>query len=137
MNTKYYEEIFNTFKEYHPYMAQDVVDYRPKSDIAIRLITRDGTYYDFDTISKGVRRMPDDYKLRKDQITDAQCRKSFACHLSEMMILKGYTQQSLSEYTGISKGSINNYLNETKTPSLTNVRKIAYALDCSIAELLD
>lgn len=137
MSTKYYEEMFNTFKEYHPYMAQDAVDYRPKSDIAIRLTMQNGTRYDFDIISKSVHRVQDNYKLQKDQITDMQCRKSFSCHLSEMMTVKGYNQQRLSEYTGISKGSINSYLNATKTPSLTNVRKIAYALDCSIAELLD
>lgn len=137
MNTKHYDEIFKIFSELYSGMVKDVADYRPKGDLGIRLTMRDGSRYDFDAISKGVRRPIDKLEMAKDEITDEMCRKSFSEHLVEKMAIKGYTQQTLSEYTGISKGSINSYINKTKTPSLTNVRKIAYALDCSIAELLD
>lgn len=137
MNLKHYEDIYEMFTELYAYMVDDVVDYRPKGDLGIRLTMRNGDRYDFDTISKGVRRAVDRYELAKDEITDEKCRASFSNHLVEIMGIRGYTQRTLSEYTGISKGSINAYINKDKTPSLTNVRKIAYALDCSIAELLD
>ena len=93
--------------------------------------------YDLDMITKGLRRVQDESLLKKDEITDDMCRQSFSVHLCDFMTKNGYTQQSLSEYTGISKGSINAYVNGSKTPSLTNVRKIAHALNCSIAELID
>lgn len=137
MNTKYYDEICKLFEEYHPHMASNVVDYRPKSNIAIRLTMNDGTQYDFDKLSKGITRVKETRKLVKDDITDEQCRKSFAYHLREQMGFKGYNQHTLAEFTNISVGSINAYLKEDKTPSITNLRKIAYALDCSIIELLD
>lgn len=137
MNTSHYKDIFKEFEEYHHYMAKDVSDYRPKGDLGIRLTMKDGSMYDYDTISKGVRQAKIDYRLNKDEITDIQCRKSFAYHLTEMMTIRGYNQQSLSEYTGISKASIHSYLKADKTPSITNLRKIAYALNCSIAELID
>lgn len=137
MNFKHYESIYETFAKIYTYMVDDIVDYRPKGDVGIRVTMRDGKRYDFDIISKSIREAVDRYELAKDEITDERCRDSFSYHLVEMMGLRGYTQQSLSEYTGISKGSINSYINKTKTPSMTNMRKIAYALDCSIAELLD
>ena len=137
MNIKHYEEIFELFKEYHPYMSSNVADYRPKGDLGIRITMTDGTCYDFDKMNKGLRKAQVEYHISRNDITDNQCRESFSRHLLEMMDLRGYNQQTLSEYTGISKGSINSYINKAKTPSITNLRRIAYALDCSIAELLD
>ena len=137
MNLNHYEEIYSTLKMCHPELEKEVIDYRPLSNIGIRVTTKNGTKYDFDMITKGLRRVPDEYRLKKDEITDDMCRQSFSVHLCDFMTKNGYTQQSLSEYTGISKGSINAYVNGSKTPSLTNVRKSAHALNCSIAELID
>lgn len=137
MNTEYYDEIYNDLKSHHPYIIDDVEDWRPRGEYGIRITMKDGTKYDFDKLSMGIRRV-DNYSFEsRDSITDEYCRKSFAYHLVELMTLRGYTQQTLSEYTGISKGSINGYINKTKTPSMTNMRKIAYALNCQLGELLD
>lgn len=137
MNTKYYDEIYEEFKKHHPYAVNDVDDWRPRGDYGIRLSMKDGTKYDFDKLSMGIRRVNNYSFDSKDAITDEQCRESFAYHLVELMNLRGYNQQILAQYTGISKGSINGYINKTKTPSMTNMRKIAYALNCSVGELLD
>lgn len=137
MNAQYYNDIYEEFKNHHPYAVDDVADWRPRGEYGIRLIMKDGTKYDFDKLSMGIRKV-DNYSFEsKDAITDEQCRASFSYHLVELMALRGFTQQTLSEYTGISKGSINGYINKTKTPSMTNMRKIAYALNCPIGELLD
>ena len=137
MNTKYYEEIYENFKDHHPYLIDEVDDWRPRGEYGIRLVLKDGAKYDFDKLSMGIRRV-DSYSFEsKDMITDEQCRESFAYHLVELMCIRGYTQQMLADYTGISKGSINGYINKTKTPSMTNMRKIAYALQCQLGELLD
>ena len=137
MNTRHYENIFEQFKEYHPYLIDDVVDYRPRSDRGIRLTMENGTTYDFDTITKCVRRVEDHSMHTAEDITEDRCRASIAYHLTELMGLKGYTQQTLSEYTGLGKGSIYNYVNGKATPSATALRKMAQALDCSVADLLD
>lgn len=137
MNIKHYEDIYNQFAERYYKMADNVIDYRPNSNIGIRITMRDGTKYDYDILSKGLCRVDENRVLKKDEITDEKCRESFAYHLHDLMVKKGYNQQTLSDYTGVSKGSINAYLNKSKTPSITNMRKIAYVLGCSIAELLD
>lgn len=137
MNKQHYDSILNELLQTHPYIANDYLDYRPKGDRGIRVTLNDGSQYDYDIISKAIRKVNDDRKLTKEEITDEQCRNSFAYHLAYLMGVRGYTQRTLSEYTQISVGSINAYLNKSKTPSITNMRKIAYALDCSIVELLD
>ena len=137
MNIKHYEDIYEMFKDAHPYIADDVVDYRPRGDLGIRLTMRDGKKYDFDRVTKGIR-IARDYSVNsKEDITDERCRESFSYHLIEQMGIRGFNQQALAEFTGISKGSINGYINKSKTPSVTNLRKIAYALDCSVSDLID
>lgn len=137
MNTKHYENIFEEFKDCHPYLIQDCIDWRPRGDRGIRASMKDGTMYDFDTITKCVRRVEDHVMLSAEDITEEHCRASIAYHLTELMGLKGHTQQTLSEYTGLGKGSIHNYINGKATPSATALRKMAQALDCSVADLLD
>lgn len=137
MNVTHYEMIYDEFADGHEYLHKDVVDWRPKGDLGIRVTLRDGTMYDYNSVNKCVRKVKDQRTLTKDDYTDEFCRSSFAEHLIEMLEIRGFTQQTLAECTGISKGSINAYINKTKTPSITNMRKIAHALDCSIAELMD
>ena len=137
MNTKHYDEIFEEFKDYHPYLVNDVDDWRPRGDRGIRLFMKNGMKYDFDKVTKGVRRVEDHAMNRAEDITEERCRASLAYHLREMMGLKGYTQQTLAECTGLGKGSIHNYINGNSTPSATALRKMAQALDCSISDLLD
>ena len=136
MNSKYYDDMFDTFAQYYPETARHVDDFRPVSNFGIRLTLNDGSLCDFDVLSKGLKRVKEG-ALAKNEITDDLCRESFSVHLCELMRRNGFNQQTLSDYTGISKGSINAYLNKSKTPSLTNVRKIACVLNGSVAELME
>lgn len=137
MNNRHYEDIFEEFKDYHPYLVNDYEDWRPRGDRGVRVIMKNGDKYDYDTITKCVRRVEDHSMFRAEDITEERCRASIAYHLTELMGLRGYTQQTLSEYTGLGKGSIYNYVNGKATPSATALRKMAQALDCSVADLLD
>lgn len=137
MNTRHYEDIFEQFREYHPYLVDDYADWRPRGDRGIRVTMKNGTTYDFDAITKCVRRVENHSMFRAEEITEERCRASIAYHLTEQMGLKGYSQQTLAEYTGLGKGSIYNYVNGRATPSATALRKMAQALDCSVADLLD
>lgn len=137
MNNNHYEDIFEQFKIYHPYLVNAVTDYRPRGDRGIRLIIDSGEMYDFDAVSKCIRRVEDNRMRGMKDITEENCRKSIAYHLTEHMNMKGYSQQTLAEDTGLGKGSIYNYLNGKATPSATALRRMAQALDCSVADLLD
>ena len=137
IDTKWYDEIFEDFKNQHPYMIQEVKSVRPRGDIGIRIETYDGSRYDYDMNTKGIRRVKNFYRSNSKDITDEWCRNSFLYHLTEQMGLKGFTQETLAKYSGVAKGSINKYLHKQATPSMTALRKIAEALECSIADLLD
>lgn len=136
LNTKRYEHIFEEFKYYHPYMADDVVECQPRGEKGIRITTTDGTMYDFDIITKGIRRVKDFNINSMDDITEEWCRECIAYRLAEQMGVKGFSQQTLAEYSGLSKGTIYNYINGKATPSATALMKLARALDCSIGDLI-
>lgn len=137
MNVNYYNEIFEDFKKYWPFEIDNVNDFRPRGERGIRLTMKDGRLLDYDIITHGLRPVRNYSASAVDEITDERCRDSFVYHVTDLMTARGFTQQTLAEYTGISKGSINKYLNKNATPSMTALRKIAHALQCRLDELLD
>jgi transcriptional regulator with XRE-family HTH domain len=72
-----------------------------------------------------------------EDLTDELCRSALSYNLIELMDRKGFSQKTLAEYTGLGKGTIYNYINKKATPSLTALRKIAYALGCTVSELVE
>lgn len=137
METRYYEQIFEDFKNNHPYLLNDVNDFRPRGEMGIRVIMRDGSLYDYDNITRGVRRVQSFDASDIENITDEYCRSAFSYNLTEQMSLKGYTQRTLADDTGLSKGTIHNYINKKATPTATALRRIAKVLNCTIDELLN
>ena len=137
MNTKHYDNIFNEFKLRHPYMVDDIVDYGPRGELGIRLIGRDGTRYDYHSISKSVKRVEERVLYDFSDLTEERWRSLFSDRLNELMGVKGYSQQTLADYTGLGKGTINNYVNKRATPSAYALSKIARVLNCSIMDLTD
>lgn len=137
MNMQWYENIFDDFKTYWSFESVNVKDYRPRGDRGIRIEMKDGRQLDYDSVTHSIRPVKDYTANAITEITDERCRESFSYRLMELMNMRGFTQQTLAEYTGISKGAINKYLNKNATPSMTALRKISYALQCSLDELLD
>lgn len=137
LNTKYYETIFEEFRRFHPYIADDVIDYRPKGEHGLRLALRDGVNYDYHSTTRTVRRVDDRPRHGDNEFDEEQWRMIFSDRLNELMGLRGYSQNILAENTGLGKGSINNYVNGRATPSGYALAKIARALDCTVAELTE
>ena len=137
MNTKHYETIFKEFKMQHPYMANDIVDYSPKGELGIRLVSSDGTRYDYHSTSKSVRRVEDRPVHNFEDLTEELWRSLFSDRLNEMMGTKGYSQQTLADYTGLGKGTINNYVNKKATPSGYALARLARVLNCSVLDLVE
>ena len=136
MNINHYNDIFEEFKKYHPYMVDHIENFRPRGEMGIRVIMLDGSQYDYNTITKGARRVQTFDAEQICDINDEHCRSALAYNLCERMALKGYSQQALAEHTGLSKGTIYNYLNKNATATATALRKISRVLDCTIDELL-
>jgi DNA-binding Xre family transcriptional regulator len=72
-----------------------------------------------------VRRCDDEDNWRNNLSKNLRIRMGRRCISSER----------LSGLTGISRATLSKYLNGHATPSSYNLEKIAYALECSVAEL--
>ena len=139
LNSKYYEEMFECFLEQCPMWANEAVSYRPKHMHAIRVILRSGDSVDYNYKTGSYQYHQAGYlsSVTPDDVTDDNCREIFATNLSEFMHTRGIGQAVLSERTGLSSAMISKYLNRKSTPSITNLKKIARALDCHFDELLE
>lgn len=137
IKTKYYKDIFNDFAERHPYLAKEVKKCTPKHVNAIRMTLNDDTMIDYNIRSHTYRDVPKYYDANPDDITDENCRAIFASNLVDMMKMKGFDQPDLAKRTGLSCATISKYMRKQATPSITNLEKIAYALNCTRDELME
>lgn len=137
IKTNRYKEIFNDFAERHPYLAKDVVKCTPKHVNAIRMTFSDGSMVDYNIRSHSYRDVPEYYIASPDDITDELCREIFAANLVDIMKVKGFGQPDLAARTGLSTATISKYMRKQATPSITNLEKIAHALNCSRDELME
>lgn len=137
IKTSYYKEIFEDFAERHPYLAKEVVRCTPKHVNAIRMTLSDGSMIDYNIRSHTYRDVPEYYDANPDDITDETCRAIFAANLVDLMKTKGFGQPDLAARTGLSTAIISKYMRKQATPSITNLEKIAYALNCTRDELME
>ena len=125
------ERYFNNFKLHFPVTAKLTEAYRQTGlfDLTIKLM--DGTAVIYDDLERSIRKLPlDCFKM-----TEKECRREFGLRLCKLMKIKNVTQQDLSEMTGISRVTINKYINGKANANFYNADKIAKALKCSMDEL--
>lgn len=60
-----------------------------------------------------------------------QQESNFADNLRDARVMRGYSQKTLSEKTGINAGTIGKYEMGKTIPTLKNITEIAKALDCT------
>lgn len=137
IKTDYYKEMLDEFMRYRPDLAGEIATCNPKHLHAIRVTLKNGRQFDYNGRTKTYREVREYYSTKPDEVTDEACREIFAYNLSELMRVKGFGQPELSQHTGLSTASISKYLRKKSTPTITNLEKIAHALNCSRDELLD
>ena len=72
-----------------------------------------------------------------NQIDEMTWRKEFAKLLRYKLRCTGISQEQLAAETGISRITINKYLDQRATPSGYHVNLIAEYLKCSVSELAE
>lgn len=70
-------------------------------------------------------------------MTELEWLKLFGDNLKRMLDNAWMSQIELSKVTGISKGAISCYVHGTKIPNATSLLKMAYALSCTVDDLID
>lgn len=61
----------------------------------------------------------------------------FGDNLVNMLEGARMTQRELADASGLSESSISNYIHKQRMPNIKAVVNLAYALDCSLDDLID
>lgn len=70
-------------------------------------------------------------------MTETQWMQCFSKKLRELLDYTNMTQTDLAIESGLSNATISNYINCVKMPKVTAIVNLAYALNCSIEDLID
>ena len=70
-------------------------------------------------------------------MTEVAFLRQFGINLLDMLDYCNTTQKELAEDTGLSESTISRYTRGLMMPTLKNLINIAYALDCTVDDLID
>lgn len=134
-----YYDVFEEFKRMCPWAAGKVKKWYSTEDMVIVIELNDGSAIQYDYILKTFRSAPSLNELKEKCApnTEEKWRREFAIRLYKKIRIKGISLDELSWVSGVSVGSISNYVNGVSTPTVYNVRKLADALGCKVGELVD
>lgn len=132
----YWSSVFDMFFNDHPVLAGKMVDWYPSAQYEITVKTDDGCKYAYDMFTRVAYKTYDSDTPLVD-ISEEEWRKGFAKNLNRKLHNVAMTQDMLAYKTGISQVMISKYTRGKATPSANNVEKMAIALKCSTAELMN
>lgn len=137
IDTSYYEDKLEELKRYHPHIFSHIKKVRPRGEGGIRVTLDDGSQYDYISSAIGIRRVVSYSPSEIDEITEGSSRKLLIYRLSDLMEQNGFSQQTLAQRAGLSKATVHKYLHGEASPTLTALRRMAYALGVTVGELSD
>ena len=126
------EYLWQDFLDYFNPDFDEIADIKQMSHHDVLVTMKNGVQYIYDNYRQTRRRLPnswDDMSLKEFHM-DAHIR------LNSMMQRKRFTYDDLSEETGISVGTISNYVNGVTSPTLDRLFLMAKTLGCRIEDLI-
>lgn len=70
-------------------------------------------------------------------MTELEWIDIFGDNLVDMLKDANMTQKELADIAGISESMVSDYINKRRAPRIRSIINIAYALGCSVDELID
>lgn len=70
-------------------------------------------------------------------MTETEWLNIFGDNLKSMLAERNITQHELARMIGVNTRTLNRYITKQRIPTIKNIINIAYALDCSLDELID
>ena len=70
-------------------------------------------------------------------MTECEWVRIFAENLAEIIEETGYSQNEVAKMTKIPQPVLSRYVNGRVIPSVVNIIKLSYALNCDIRDLID
>ena len=121
--------LYENYKLHFPSFEKDCVGWKQTDLFELEINNKDGSiniYNDMDhTLGPKI-----------NTGTDAGWKKEFARRLRKKIAMKGITQISLSEITGISQPLLSLYTQGKTLPSVQKASDLSKALNCSVNDLI-
>ena len=76
-------------------------------------------------------------KIERRKMTECEWIEIFSNNLTEIIAESGYSQNEVAKMTNIPQPVLSRYVNGRVIPSVVNIIKLSYALNCDIRELID
>lgn len=141
-----YADIFKNFMDVHgdrfeEHYHQDgqkgpcIIGYEPVREAMIRVETADGRRYDYSDKDPYALRCVD--RESANRFDDEFCREEFAEKLRTIMLEENVTARELADLTGIIPSRIEKLWKGDVAPRITEVMRIATALEKYPGDLLD
>lgn len=123
-----WQRIFDDFKKTYPTLWRRGTVFQPYDFMTI-LVTIPGvgkyTYEYYHKRLITIEEFEDEESKRWDRIEERERRvENFKVDIPQIMEERNLTQQEISELTGVSRVSINQYLSGNKIPKLSTIEKI-------------
>lgn len=135
------EECFNMIDEFereYPRLADEVEYCYPSGLNEITFILYNGDKIAYDALMQKTRSVYE-AEIYEDCYAESEeeCKREFGRKLKRRMMYSGYDVTGLADKLQVSTGTISNYRNGVATPNLYMLRRLAWALECSVTELID
>ena len=112
------------------YLIQNIITYKALNDWDLFVELKNGDKFIYDGFTNSVSF--DFYE--SDDLTEEQMTIEFSKNLRKTIRRKFITQDELARKTGISRLSINRYINGKQLPDYITLRKLSNALGCPIED---
>ena len=121
--------LFDDFKKAYPDKWKKGTSYESYDFMSIIIMIPDDGVYKYEYFSKKLTLIRPYLTKRQAKALDELERNQAMVDISEIMKEKRINQKHLSEISGVSRPSINNYLSGNKTPKLSTINKMRNALE--------
>lgn len=121
--------LYENYKLYFPLIAKHSVSWKQTDLFELEINNEDGSIDIYNDM---------DYSLGRkiDTCTDIGWKKEFARRLRKKIAMRGLTQATLGEMTGIGQPLLSLYTQGKSLPSAQKVSALAKALNCSVNDLI-
>lgn len=128
-----YEPMLDQFKLYYPGYYDQAVDWWASGRLSITVRLKDGTQFEFNSMTNTIRRVRTDASVASDDVV----AKEFGHNLQKFITMRGVTNMELASRLGITNAMLSRYIHGTSMPSAGKAFRLAKALGCTIDELFD
>lgn len=123
-------DLIRIFESYFPTIAKHVKEYAEYDYLfpyELTFYLANNTTWVFDAEEKFIRKIAKD----SSNLTEDEYRALVGYRLNKYMLTHGWTQETLSEASGVSQAALSNYISGQHTMTLYRARRIVKTLRCS------